>query len=189
LEEKEYLCYNKKINNNMINENSFINQPPTEGKRENPRTKESAILELMEKFGLGNTSDFQSALQQGKIELAETWLNYITENNQNFPQYEATWDSWLNDRQKDIEFYKNLKSDGSLETMIPRTKAEAQAELQKKFGFADTKGFRQALQNNVQVAEEWLNYIIANKMSFPQYLASWANWLRDRQQELADAKK
>jgi hypothetical protein len=73
--------------------------------------------------------------------------------------------------------------------MIPRTKAEAQAELQKKFGFADTKGFRQALQNNVQVAEEWLNYIIANKMSFPQYLASWANWLRDRQQELADAKK
>ena len=97
----------------------------------------------MEKFGLRETSDFQSALQQGKIELAEEWLNYIVENKGNFPQYTATWDSWLYDRQKDIEVYKQLKSDGSLEKMEHRTKEEAQAELLEKFGFCDTEGLVQ----------------------------------------------
>ena len=65
---------------------------------------------------------------------------------------------------------------------------EAQAELIVKFGFADTKGFRKELQNNIQNAEAWLNYIIANKLSFPQYLSTWKNWLNDRQQELSATK-
>lgn len=38
---------------------------------ETKRTKEEAQQELIEKFGLRKTSDFQLALQQGKIELAE----------------------------------------------------------------------------------------------------------------------
>jgi hypothetical protein len=175
--------------NKLINENSFINQQKSEEKMETKRTKESAQQELIEKFGLRKTSDFQLALQQGKIELAEEWLNYIMENKEGFPQYEFTWDSWLSDRQKDIELYKKLKNDGSLEKMEHRTKEEAQAELKEKFGFADTKGFRNALQSNVQGAEEWLSYIVENKMSFPQYLATWDNWLNDRQRELAEAKK
>jgi hypothetical protein len=139
---------------------------------------------------LRKTSDFQLALQQGKIELAEEWLNYIVENKESFPQYASTWDSWLSDRQKDIELYKSLKGDGSLEKMEHRTKETAQAELIEKFGFGDTKGFRNALQEGkIELAERWLNYIVENKMSFPQYLAAWDNWLSDRQRELAEAKK
>ncbi len=173
----------------MINDNSFLNQQKTENKMETKRTKEEAQQELIEKFGLKKTSDFQLALQQGKIELAGEWLNYIVENKESFPQYEATWDSWLSDRQKEIELYKQLKSDGSLEKMEHRTKEEAQAELQEKFGFADTKGFRNALKSDIPKAEKWLNYIVENKLSFPQYLATWDNWLNDRQKELAEAKK
>jgi DNA mismatch repair ATPase MutS len=174
---------------NKSSENSFINQQKPEEKMETKRTKEEAQQELIEKFGLRKTSDFQLALQQGKIELAEEWLNYIVENKESFPQYASTWDSWLSDRQKDVELYKSLKDNGSLEKMEHRTKEEAQAELKEKFGFADTKGFRNALQNDVQAAEKWLNYIVENKMSFPQYLATWDNWLNDRQRELAEAKK
>lgn len=173
----------------MINEDSFINQQKLGGGTEQKRTKEEAQQELFEKFGLKKTSDFQLALQKGEIELAEGWLNYIVENKESFPQYEATWDSWLSSRQKDIELYRKMKGDGTLEKMEPRTKEEAQAELQEKFGFADTKGFRDTLkQGNVAKAEEWLNYIVENKLSFPQYLASWNRWLSDRQQELADVK-
>jgi hypothetical protein len=172
-----------------ISENSFINQQKPEEKMETKRTKEEAQQELIEKFGLRKTSDFQLALQQDKIELAEEWLNYIVENKESFPQYASTWDSWLSDRQKDIELYKGLKDNGSLEKMEHRTKEEAQAELKEKFGFADTKGFRNSLQNDVLTAEKWLNYIVENKMSFPQYLATWDNWLSDRQRELAEAKK
>lgn len=143
----------------------------------------------MEKFGLRKTSDFQLALQQGKIELAEEWLNYIIGHKESFPQYADTWGSWLNDRQQDIRLYKSLKDDGSLEKMTCRTKEEAQMELKEKFGFADTKGFRNALQSNVETAEAWLNYIVENKMSFPQYLATWDSWLHDRRRELVEAKK
>ncbi len=174
--------------NQSINENSFINQQQPETKMEH-RTKEEAQQELMEKFGLRKTSDFQLALQQGNIELAEEWLSYIISNKESFPQYADTWDSWLNDRQQDIKIYKSLKGDGSLEKMTHRTKEEAQAELKEKFGFADTKGFRSALQSDVEIAEEWLNYIVENKMSFPQYLSTWDSWLHDRQRELANVKK
>lgn len=177
----------------MINEKSFLNQKKQEGKMETNRTKEEArqeLIEKFEKFGLKKTSDFQLTLQQGKIELAEEWLNYVVENKESFPQYAATWDSWLNDRQKDIELYKQLKSDGSLEKLEPRTKEKAQAELQKKFGFSDTRGFRNALkQGNVLKAEKWLNHIVDNKLKFPQYLATWDRWLSDRRKELAEAKK
>ncbi|MFA5130948.1 MAG: hypothetical protein WC467_00825 [Patescibacteria group bacterium] len=69
---------------------------------ETKRTKEDAQQELIEKFGLRKTSDFQLALQQGKIELAEEWLNYIVENKMRFPQYLSTWDNWLNDRQREL---------------------------------------------------------------------------------------
>ena len=175
----------------MTIENPFLNnnkeqEVPVEAKR----TKEEAQQELIEKFNIRKTSDFQSALQEGKIELAEEWLNYIIENRESFPQYENTWDNWLSDRQSDIEFYKKLKEDGLLEKMEHRTKEEAQAELREKFGFADTKGFRNTLkEGNAEVAKEWLNYIIENKMSFPQYLSTWDNWLNDRQRELAEAGK
>ena len=173
----------------MINDKYSLNQPE-ENAVEKKRSKEEAQQELIEKFGMRKTSDFQLALQQGKIELAEEWLNYVVENKEIFPQYAVTWDSWLSDRQKDLETYKQLKSDGSLEKMEHRTKEEAQAELQKKFGFFDSKGFKSALkQGNVSKAEEWLNYIVENKLSFPQYLATWDSWLSDRQRELAEAKK
>jgi len=180
---------------NIINDNSFLNQQNPEGKMKTKITKEEAQQELIEKFKnekfeMRKTSDFQLALQNGEIELAESWLNYIVENKENFPQYASTWDSWLSDRQKEIELYKGLKKDGSLEGMKHRTKEDAQAELREKFGFADTQGFRNALkQGDALKAEEWLNYIVENKLNFPQYLASWDRWLSDRQKELAEVKE
>ena len=173
----------------MINENQFINQPTPEKKMDEKRTKEDAQRELMERFGLKKTSDFQLALQQGKIELAKEWLNYIIANQAAFPQYAETWDSWLNDRQREITLYGQMKEEGSLEKNALRTKEEARADLLEKFGFADTKGFRETLLTNLPMAEKWLEHIVANKMSFPQYLASWDRWLSDRQTELSKAKK
>ncbi|MBT4433129.1 hypothetical protein HOC90_02110 [Candidatus Falkowbacteria bacterium] len=172
----------------MVSENSFLKKQNQEGVMKK-RTKEEAQQELIEKFGLKKTSDFQLVLQRGEIGLAEEWLNYVAENKEDFPQYESTWDSWLSDRRKDIELFKQLKSDGALKNMEHRTKKEAQSELQEKFGFADTSGFRNALkQDDISIAEEWLDYIVANKLRFPQYLATWDSWLSDRQRELADKK-
>lgn len=174
----------------MVGENSFLNQSKIDAKMEQKRTKEEAQQELIEKFGLRKTSDFQSALQQGKIELAEDWLNYIVENKESFPQYQATWDSWLKDRQQEIELYKQLKDSGSLEKISPRSKEEAQQELIEKFGLRKTSDFQSALQQGkIELAEAWLTYVVENKLSFPQYLATWDSWLSDRQRELADAKK
>jgi hypothetical protein len=52
-----------------------------------------------------------------------------------------------------------------------------------------TSDFREALKNgDVDLAEKWLNYVVENKLDFPQYLPTWDNWLKDRQEELADAK-
>lgn len=176
----------------MINDNSFFKKQPSpeDSPIETERTKEEAQQELAEKFGLRKTSDFQSALQRGEIELAEQWLNYIVENRKNFPQYVATWDSWLRDRREELTVYKQLKSEGVLETMEHRTKEEAQKELVEKFGLRKTSDFRSALQQGqVELAEQWLNHIVENKLRFPQYLATWDSWLRDRQRELAEAKK
>jgi len=171
----------------MIDENSFLNKQKSEVEVGKERTKQDAQQELFEKFEMKKTSDFQSALQQGKIELAEEWLNYIIDNREGFSQYN---DSWFSDRQKDIDVYKDLKESGVLEKMEHRTKGAAQAELLEKFGFADTKGFRNILKDgDIAKAEEWLDYIVENKLSFPQYLATWDDWLSDRQQELADAKE
>lgn len=143
----------------MINENSFLNKEQEE-KMEKKRTKEEAQVELQKKFELRKTSDFQLALQNGKIELAQEWLNYIAKNKESFPQYLANWDSWYSDRQKDIKLYQRLKKNGSLEKMEHRTKEEAQAELQEKFGFRDTKGFRVALkQGDINTAKNGLNYL------------------------------
>ncbi len=135
------------------------------------------------------TSDFQVALQQGNLELAKNWLNYIVENRVNFPQYEATWDSWLADRENDILIYQEIKNSGKQENLEIRSKEEAQQELIKKFGMRKTSDFREALKRGeFDLAEEWLNYIIENKMQFPQYLATWDSWLADRRREIIEAK-
>lgn len=173
----------------MINENSFIN-PEQNNKPEKPYTKESGQMELIEKFGMPKTSDFQSALRRGEFELAENWLNYIVDNKDHFPQYKDNWNNWLNDRRQEINFYKQLQAAGDLDKLNPRSKEEARLELETKFGFADTKGFREALaKNKIDKAEEWLEYIIANKFDFPQYLGDWDNWLKDRRRELKKARE
>jgi len=93
-----------KSENNINKEKTEEIKMEVEKKVETPekRTKEQAQQELIEKFGMRKTSDFQSALQQGKIELAEQWLNYIVENKLSFPQYLSTWNNWLRDRQDEL---------------------------------------------------------------------------------------
>lgn len=172
----------------MISEKSFINNNKNNQEMEK-RTKEEAQDELIEKFGLRKTSDFQVALRQGNLELAKNWLNYIVENRVNFPQYETTWDSWLADRENDILIYQEIKNSGKQENLEIRSKEEAQQELIKKFGMRKTSDFQEALKRGeFDLAEEWLNYIIENKMQFPQYLASWDSWLADRRREIIEAK-
>ncbi len=153
------------------------------------RSKQEAQAELVERFQLRKTSDFQLALQKGQIEKAQEWLNYIDQNKADFPQYHATWESWLADREADIKLYQDLKADGSLEKMKPRSKEEAQRELRDQFGFFDTRGFRRYLETDPQLAKAWLKYIVDNKLSFPQYLANWDNWLSDRERELSQVLK
>lgn len=153
------------------------------------RTKEEAQDELMEKFGMRKTSDFQAALRRGEIEKVEECLAYIVENLDAFPQYKDTFNSWYSDRKAEINMYRGLKDSGDLEKMPQRSKEEAQAELITMFGYGDTRGFRNDLAGgNIENAENWLNHIINNKLSFPQYLATWDNWLADRQRELQEAK-
>ena len=70
---------------------------------ENPRrTKQEAQDVLFEKFGMSKTANFQQALREKRFEDAEAWLNYIIQNKDDFPQYHATWDDWLEDRRQDI---------------------------------------------------------------------------------------
>ena len=70
-----------------------------------------------------------------------------------------------------------------------RTKQEAQDELEKRFGIRKTSNFQDALNNGkIKNAQEWLQYIVDNKIAFPQYKMSWDSWLSDRENELANAK-
>jgi len=159
------------------------------------RTKEEGQQELAERFGMRNTSEFQLALQKGEVVKAEAWLQYIVDNKDNFPEYwqYGNWDSWLADRQKDIEIYKDFwdRKAAGQETreIVPRTKEEAQAELVERFGMAKTSDFRNALKaGDIEKAKVWLQYIIDNKDTFPQYQATWGKWLADRQREIEEAE-
>jgi len=158
-----------------------------------PRTKEEARQELREKFGIADTSEFWTALQRGEIAKTEEWLKYITDNKEQFPQYHGTWDSWVADRQKEIAFYKEyqrkIAAGETVEKITPRSKKEAQAELERLFGMAKTSDFRDALKRGeAGKAKAWLQYIIDNRFSFPQYLANWDKWLADRQKEITETE-
>ena len=159
-----------------------------------PRTKEEAQQELVEKFGMRKTSDFQGALQRGEVDKAKQWLQYIVDNKDNFPQYwqYGNWDSWLADRQKEIVFYEEYqkkKSAGEkIEEIVPRTKEVAQMELLEKFGMRKTSDFQSALRRgDLKNAKAWLQYIIDNRDLFPQYHSTWDSWLADRQREITEA--
>lgn len=160
-----------------------------ESGKEKPRTKEDAQQELGEKFGMEKTSDFTQALQNGEIEKCKEWLQYILDNINNFPQYKDNR-RWVEDREKEIEMYDELKASGKLENFKPRKKEDARKELFEKFGIRDTAGFRNVLADGkIELAREWLQYIVGHKNDFPQYLPNWDNWLRDRQKEIENAEK
>ena len=129
-------------------------------KIEGVQTKEAAQQELQEKFGITDTAAFRQALEQGDIETAKKWLEYITDNKEKFPQYQDTWDNWSKDRKQEI----------------------SQQELSEQFGMRKTSDFRQALEEGkIKEAEEWLQHILNNRDQFPQYNDSW---FEDRQKEL-----
>lgn len=85
----------------MVSDNTFINSQ-TIGENSEKKNSEEAILDLVEKFGMRDVAQFKIALQQGEIELAERWLNYVIENKERFPKYEANWDSWFSNRQREL---------------------------------------------------------------------------------------
>lgn len=63
------------------------------------RYQEIGQAELHKKFGMKKTVDFRTALQEGKIDDAEEWLQYIEDNPEKFPQYT---ESWFADRRREL---------------------------------------------------------------------------------------
>ena len=130
-----------------------------------------------------NTTDFRVNLANGNFEKCQAWVEKVENNRSDFPQYN---DSWLSDRHRELSSYRQLASEGKLETLPQRTKEEAQLELIRKFGFADTAGFRKEIaKGNIELAREWYTYIIDNIEHFPQYFMN-QRWQEDRKRELGD---
>ncbi len=48
---------------------------------------------------ISTTSEFQTAIAAGQLEAAETWLNGIRLNPENWPQYDARW---LDHREREL---------------------------------------------------------------------------------------
>jgi len=70
------------------------------------------------------------------------------------------------------------------------SKEEAKQELIEKFGMDNTWSFQWALRRGeIELAENWLNYIIENKENFPQYEGNWDEWLKDRQENISTYKE
>jgi len=63
------------------------------------RYQEIGQAELHEKFGMKKTADFRTALEEGRIDVAKEWLEYIEQNSERFPQYT---ESWFTDRRKEL---------------------------------------------------------------------------------------
>lgn len=151
------------------------------------RTKQEAQEDLFERFKMSTTSDFQEALMEGRIEEAEEWLRHIVDNQDDFPQYQATWDSWLADRKTEIEM---TKDNPDKKWGASRSKRKAQEDLFDRFEMSKTSDFQKALrEGHIEEAEEWLRHIIDNKDDFPQYHATWNSWLADRKAEIKEAKE
>jgi len=52
-----------------------------------------------------------------------------------------------------------------------------------------TSDFKDALKSGqIEKAEEWLQYVVDHKESFPQYHDTWDSWLSDRRKEVEQAK-
>jgi len=155
-------------------------------------TKESGQALLFEKFKIRDTAGFRLMLQKGEIDRAEECLQFIVNNKNKFPHYLPIWDRWLGDRQKEIKIYQAKKEAGELETISSRTKEEAQQELIDKFeglNIRKTSDFIRILnEGKIEIAKEWLQHIIDNKNSFPQYIGCWDRWLSDRQREIREAE-
>lgn len=136
-------------------------------------------------LGIGDrTINFQNALRKGEINKAALWLEYIMSNPAEFKRaYGADWQS---DRQLELA---EATIYGIEDLPATRTEEEARKYLRGVFGFTDTKGFHQRLeQGKIKQAEDWLAEILANKASYPQYHMTWNHWKKHREQELADAK-
>jgi len=135
------------------------------------------------------TADFQLALQKGEFDKAEEWLRYVQDNRDKFPSYKDIWEVWLGHRQADLEFYRRKVKADTLKNLCPRTKIEAQQELERAFNIKDTVAFRVALsEGRIDAAKKWLAHIMKNRDTFPQYQATWQVWLTDRLGELKAAE-
>jgi hypothetical protein len=151
------------------------------------RTKKEAQQELWEKFGIRNTADFKGALKHGQIDEMEEVLKHIAADPAGFPQYDQ---AWLHDRRAEIKVAR-LRLEKGEKAIEPKRSAEtAKAELKRIFGFADTTGFRAALERGeIENAKAWLNHIATDPGNFPQYLDTWDEWKQDREDDIRKAEQ
>lgn len=95
-----------------------------------------AQLESREKM-IKNTADFREALDGGRLEEAESFLNKVASNLDQFPQYDARW---LDHRQRELfqAFYKAEDWQGAKRiveaTQDPRSKEGRKARLEELSG-------------------------------------------------------
>jgi hypothetical protein len=141
---------------------------------------------LFEKFGIRDTTDFRILLNLREFEKAAEVVEFVENNPDRFPQYGQ---KWLHDRRSEIRVAR-ARREGRADEIVPKREyVEAAMELGKLFGFADTDGFREALaRGDIERAEKWLRHIKSDPGNFPQYIATWDDWLADRERELRKAK-
>ncbi len=161
----------------LTNLNPADTKPGSDGEKNYEK-----IMSDFEKFGMPKTADFKKALFEKNFNKTKEWLEYIENNKKHFPQYN---DSWFRDRHSEIQV---AEQNPDRVWNPSQTKEEAQEFLRNKFGIETTKDFRNTLESDLTKAEEWLNYIIDNSNDFPQYHATWDNWVEDRKSELEKAK-
>ena len=137
--------------------------------------------EQKEQIEINNTKSFEKAIQDGRIEEAEAWMNDSFENDQRYQGNEK----WLEDRQRSIiDAYLEQENRDGAERIVDATKNPWSQEgrvakfdkffpdqpydkplLEKQAGetikeVKDTTGFRQALNNGqLDEARAWLTSV------------------------------
>lgn len=140
------------------------------------------IMSEFDTLGISKTEDLKEVLAEKDFKKAKEWLEFIKHNREDFSQYD---DSWFSDREREI---REAEENPDREWKPTQTVEAANKFLNEKFGFSATDGFRKALKDDIETAEEWLNHIIDNSNDFSKYHGTWGSWVRDRKSELEKAK-
>jgi hypothetical protein len=145
--------------------------------------------EAKSRFGFYDEAGFKKALAMGNLKGAQDWLLFAVCHQECYPDYFQPWSMWLSARLEDL-YYASRPTSVPFDRIEFRPQEDAEAELLEKFGLANAIDFHLAIEKgDLDVAQEWLLYIVANKWRFVHLLSRWDNWLMSRWHELAEARQ